>query len=58
VRTRVIEAAPSRGLVEAAAGSALLVVGTHNRHAGGRFLLGSVSHDVLLNLRLPVVVVR
>ncbi|WP_313545117.1 universal stress protein [Leifsonia aquatica] len=58
VRTRVIEAAPSRGLVEAAAGSALLVVGTHNRHAGGRFLLGSVSHDVLLNLRLPVVVAR
>lgn len=58
VRPRVIEAAPSRGLVEAAAGSALLVVGTHNRHAGSRFLLGSVSHDVLLNLRLPVVVVR
>lgn len=58
IRTRVIEAAPARGLVEAAAGSALLVVGTHNRRTGARLLLGSVSHDVLLNLALPVLIVR
>lgn len=58
VRADVVEAAPSRGLVSAARGSRLLVVGTHNRRGAKRLMLGSVSHDVLLNVRVPVVGAR
>ncbi|MGO4535905.1 universal stress protein [Leifsonia sp. 2MCAF36] len=58
VRSRVVEAPTSQGLVDAAEGSRLLVVGTHNRHGVKRLMLGSTSHDVLLNVRTPVVVVR
>lgn len=58
VRAQVIEDAPSRGLVAAAEGHRMLVVGTHNRQSAKRIMLGSVSHDVLLNVRVPVVVAR
>jgi nucleotide-binding universal stress UspA family protein len=53
-----IEAAPARGLVEAAEGSRMLVVGTRERHGAKRIMLGSVGHDVLLNVHVPVVVAR
>lgn len=58
VRAEVVEAAPSRGLVASAEGHRMLVVGTHNRRSAKRIMLGSVSHDVLLNVRVPVVVAR
>jgi nucleotide-binding universal stress UspA family protein len=58
VRAEVVEASPSRGLVAAAEGHRMLVVGTHNRHSAKRIMLGSVSHDVLLNVRVPVVIAR
>ncbi|MCI0158992.1 universal stress protein [Leifsonia shinshuensis] len=58
VRAEVVEASPSRGLVAAAEGHRMLVVGTHNRRSAKRIMLGSVSHDVLLNVRVPVVVAR
>lgn len=58
VRADVIEAAPARGLVEAAEGSRMLVVGTRDRHGAKRVMLGSVGHDVLLNVRVPVVIAR
>ncbi len=58
VRAEIVEASPSRGLVAAAEGHRMLVVGTHNRHSAKRVMLGSVSHDVLLNVRVPVVVAR
>lgn len=58
VSAEVLEAAPARGLVDAARGSRMLVLGTHNRRGVKRLMLGSVSHDVLLNLPAPVVVVR
>lgn len=58
VRADAIEAAPARGLVEAAHGSSMLVVGTRDRHGAKRVMLGSVGHDVLLNLRVPVVIAR
>lgn len=44
-------------LVEEARDGALVVVGTHQRRALARLILGSVSHDVLLNAPCPVVVV-
>lgn len=58
VRVEVVEAAPSRGLVAAAEGHRMLVVGTHNRRSAKRIMLGSVSHDVLFNVRVPVVIAR
>jgi nucleotide-binding universal stress UspA family protein len=45
-------------LLEAAAGRYMLVVGSRGLGALGRFLLGSVSHTVLLNLTSPTVIVR
>lgn len=58
VFTEVVETSPSRGLVAEAAGARMLVIGTHDRHGAQRMMLGSVGHDVLLNVRTPVVVVR
>lgn len=58
VSADVIEAAPARGLVEAAEGRRMLVVGTRDRHGAKRVMLGSVGHDVLLNVRVPVVIAR
>lgn len=56
--TAVLEqgaAAPT--LVDASRAASLLVVGTHGRGAVAGLILGSVSHDVLLNMPCPVAVV-
>jgi nucleotide-binding universal stress UspA family protein len=44
-------------IVEAAHGAELAVVGSHARGVLGGLILGSVSHDVLLNMPAPVAVV-
>lgn len=44
-------------LVDEARDGALVIVGTHRRRALARLILGSVSHDVLLNAPCPVIVV-
>lgn len=44
-------------VVEAAAGASLLVVGSHGKGVIRDLVLGSVSHDVLLNMPAPVAVV-
>lgn len=44
-------------IVSEAHGAALVVVGAHGRGALGGLILGSVSHDVLMNMPAPVVVV-
>lgn len=44
-------------IVRAAAGASLVVVGSRGRGAIAGFFLGSVSHDVLLNMPAPVAVV-
>ncbi|TDP98942.1 MULTISPECIES: universal stress protein [unclassified Leifsonia] len=58
VFTDVLDTAPSRGLVGEADGARMLVIGTHDRRGMQRLMLGSVGHDILLNVRTPVVVVR
>ncbi|WP_160140996.1 MULTISPECIES: universal stress protein [Cryobacterium] len=56
--TEVLEQGlPAFVLVEASRDASLIVVGTHGRGAVGSLFLGSVSHDVLLNLPCPVAVV-
>ena len=44
-------------LVRAATGASLVVVGSRGRGAVAGFFLGSVSHDVLLNMPAPVMVI-
>lgn len=48
---------PSRVLLDQSVGCRMLVLGTHSRNAMGRALFGSVTHSVLLNMAVPVVVV-
>lgn len=58
IDTEVVLAAPAAALISAAKDAALLVVGSHGRHGLGRFLLGSVSHDVILSAPCPMLVLR
>ncbi|MGN7798636.1 universal stress protein [Leifsonia sp. 22587] len=58
VFTEVLETSPARGLVAEADGSRMLVLGSNDWQGVERAVLGSVAHDVLVNLRTPVVVVR
>jgi len=53
----LVQGAAAPVLVEAAATATVLVVGTHGRGAVAGLILGSVSHDVLLNMPCPVLVV-
>lgn len=58
VRRGVFRETPVAGLVKAAAGQDLLVVGGHSRHARIAALLGSVSQGVLHHATCPVAVVH
>lgn len=48
---------PSRVILEECQDKDLLVLGTHSRNALGRALFGSITHSVLLNLKVPTVIV-
>ncbi|HEY8868374.1 MAG TPA: universal stress protein [Candidatus Limnocylindrales bacterium] len=54
------EGEPAESIVEAALaeGADLIVVGSHGRGMVGRFLIGSVSDQVVRNAAVPVLVVR
>ena len=49
---------PADALLEASAGARLLVVGTHGRHGVAKLWLGSVSHELILAMPCPVVVIK
>lgn len=55
---RVERGYPSGVINEVAAGARLAVLGTHGRGTIGRFLLGSISHEVLSRLATVTAIVR
>lgn len=54
----VVQGYPSHVINERARDARLTVVGTHGRGALARFLLGSISHEVLVHLSTVTAVVR
>ncbi|MGA1838721.1 universal stress protein [Herbiconiux sp. 11R-BC] len=58
IDTQVVLDAPAAALITAAKQASLLVIGSHGRRGLSRFLLGSVSHDVLIHTPCPVIVLR
>ncbi|PRY70161.1 nucleotide-binding universal stress UspA family protein [Glaciihabitans tibetensis] len=58
VHVRLIRLPPAEALVDASASAALVVLGNSGPVSDGQGLLGSVAHDVLLNLAGPTVVVH
>ncbi|GAA2223879.1 universal stress protein [Herbiconiux moechotypicola] len=58
ITTSVVLDAPAPALITAASEAALLVIGSHGRRGLSRFLLGSVSHDVLIHAPCPLLVLR
>lgn len=58
VRTHSVRRAPAEALVDAAASAALLVLGGSRQEDPGKVLVGSITHDVLINLTGPAIVVH
>jgi nucleotide-binding universal stress UspA family protein len=58
VLTRVVEGDPAAAIADAAASARLVVVGSHGRGAFARFLLGSVSEEVVSQVTTATAVVR
>jgi len=58
VDTQVVLDSPVTALLAASKDAALLVVGSHGRRGLSRFLLGSVSHDILVHAAGPTLVIR
>ncbi len=57
VTTELVRENPALGLVDRALRAELLVVGCRGRGRVASYVLGSVSHDVLLNITSPVLVI-
>lgn len=58
VRCRSMRRAAAEALVDASTTANLLVIGSSRRHGIEQNALGSVSHDVLLNLSTPTLIVH
>ena len=57
VRRRVAHRDPAEALLDASFDAALLILGVSARH-GESALIGSVTHDVLMNINVPVLIAR
>ncbi|MEC5182609.1 nucleotide-binding universal stress UspA family protein [Cryobacterium sp. MP_3.1] len=57
VRRRVAHRDPAEALLDASFDAALLILGVSTRH-GENTLIGSVTHDVLMNINVPVLIAR
>jgi nucleotide-binding universal stress UspA family protein len=58
VHCRIIRLPPAEALVDASASASVVVMGNSGPVSDGQGLLGSVAHDVLVNLAGPTVVVH
>jgi nucleotide-binding universal stress UspA family protein len=58
VRTRTLRRPAAEALVDAGMSAELLVIGSSRRHGARMSALGPVSHDVLLNIAGPTLVVH
>ncbi|MES2092547.1 MAG: universal stress protein [Actinomycetota bacterium] len=58
VRTRTLRRSAAEALVDAGMSAELLVIGSSRRHGARMSALGPVSHDVLLNIAGPTLVVH
>jgi nucleotide-binding universal stress UspA family protein len=58
VRTRTLRRPAAEALVDAGMSAELLVIGSSRRHGAAQSALGPVSHDVLLNIAGPTLVVH
>lgn len=58
VHVRLIRLSPAEALVDASASAALVVLGNSGPVSDNQGLLGSVAHDVLVNLAGPTVIVH
>jgi nucleotide-binding universal stress UspA family protein len=58
VKIRSIQRPTAEALVDAAATAALLVIGNSRREEADNAMVGSVSHDVLINLTGPAIIVH
>lgn len=57
VRRRIAHRDPAEALLDASFDAALLILGVSARH-GESTLIGSVTHDVLMNINVPVLIAR
>jgi len=58
VKTRSVRRAAAEALVDAAGAAALLVIGSSRGEDPDKTMVGSVSHDVLINLTSPTIIVH
>ena len=58
VHCRVVRLPAAEALVDASASAAVVVLGNSGPISDGQGLLGSVAHDVLVNLAGPTVIVH
>lgn len=58
IRPRSVRRPAAEALLDSSAGSDLLVIGSSRREGSAGRMLGSVSHDVLINLVGPTIVVQ
>ncbi|MBC7441864.1 MAG: universal stress protein [Ramlibacter sp.] len=58
VRRRVAHRDPAEALLDAGAGASLIVVGVSHPHGATQSVIGSVTHDVLMNINVPVLIAR
>jgi nucleotide-binding universal stress UspA family protein len=58
VQLDLSRALPVDAILNAAIGARLVIVGTHGRHGVAKVWLGSVSHEIVLAMPCPVVVVK
>lgn len=58
VRRRVVRRDPAEALLDAGNGASLMALGVSHPHELTRSVIGSVTHDVLMNITVPVFVAR